>query len=244
MLLVAVRWILVILCILLYSVVGILIFAIFPANMKILHPFAKALGYSSLGILGIKLTVKGIENFESAPPAIIICNHQHNIDALIVSACSPPNSVAVGKKEIGRIPFFGLAYRLTGNVLIDRDNKKSALSSMEKIKEEMIRRQINIWVLPEGTRSKTGELLPFKKGAFHNAIGAGRPIVPVCISPYKNTLNLGKLRSTNVVVEFHPPIPTEGMKIPDDIQPLLDKSRQCIAEGVAKLGSNTYNSKA
>jgi len=91
----------------------------------------------------------------------------------------PYGGCGVGKKEILRIPLFGLAYWLAGHLLIDRGNNTKAVASMKKLSDFVKAKGLSIWIWPEGTRSLNGKLIPFKKGFAHLALATGLPIVPV-----------------------------------------------------------------
>lgn len=98
---------------------------------------------------------------------------------------------------------------MTGNLLIDRDNRAKAHSTIAQVVEQVQKRNISIWMFPEGTRSRGRGLLPFKTGAFHAAIAAGVPIVPICVSS-TNGIKLNRWSNGKVIIEMLPPIDTSG----------------------------------
>src|SRR5262245_2347883 len=112
---------------------------------------------------GIHLEVEGREHF--ARPAVIVANHQSLLEAFIVPAVITPKTRMVGKKEVGNIPFFGWAFRATGQILIDRADSASAWAAIDASLANLPP-GVSLFVCPEGTRSQDGTLLPFKKGAF------------------------------------------------------------------------------
>jgi 1-acyl-sn-glycerol-3-phosphate acyltransferase len=87
----------------------------------------------------------------------------------------------VAKHEIVRVPFFGWAWWLSGHLLLKRQNRKSAIAAMNSITDDVKRLNMSVWLLPEGTRSRTGDLLAFKKGFVHLALNTGLPVVPVVV---------------------------------------------------------------
>ena len=117
-----------------------------------------------------------------------------------------PTTVTVGKKSLLWIPFFGLLYWLTGNLLIDRDNRAKAHSTIAKVVDEFKRKRISFWMFPEGTRSRGRGLLPFKTGAFHAAVAAGVPIIPIVVSTTHNKIKLNRWKNGLVIVEMLPPV--------------------------------------
>jgi 1-acyl-sn-glycerol-3-phosphate acyltransferase len=128
---------------------------------------------------GIRVLLEGTENI-SEPPYIFMCNHQSTLDifALLTSLDLPFKWIA--KKELFSIPFIGWALKMGKNISLDRGNPRKALRAMNeaacRIKEGM-----NVIIFPEGTWSKDGRLLPFKKGGFSLALRTGVPVIPVGI---------------------------------------------------------------
>ena len=159
-------------------------------------------------LFGIKLISRSKPEFTQ--PAIYIGNHQNNYDMVTISSMVPARTVSVGKRSLIWIPFFGLVYWATGNIFIHREKRSSAISTMNKVGEIIRNKQISIWMFPEGTRSRGRGLLPFKTGAFHAAIAAGVPIVPVCCSSLQGKINLNRWDNGKVICEMLPPIDTSG----------------------------------
>ncbi len=143
------------------------------------------------------------------------------------------NTVSIGKKSIVWIPFFGLLYWLSGNILIDRKDKHSAKRTIEKTVERIGKDQLSVWMFPEGTRSNGRGLLPFKMGAFHTAIKAGVPIVPVVLS---NTagFKLNRLNNGYVIVESLQPIATEHYPL-EDIKKLSSICHKLMVDKIKQL---------
>lgn len=105
-------------------------------------------------------------------------------------------------------PVFGPFYWLTGNILIDRNNKTKSRGTIYQVVDQMKKRDISIWMFPEGTRSRGRGLLPFKTGAFHAAIAAGVPVVPICVSNTDKKIDLNRWNNGRVIVEMLAPIDT------------------------------------
>lgn len=106
------------------------------------------------------------------------------------------------------MPLFGQLYWLTGNILIDRANRSKAKGTIDQVVDSMNQSDVSVWMFPEGTRSRGRGLLPFKTGAFHAAIGAKLPIVPIVCSSTSG-LKLNRWNNGHVIVEMLPPISTE-----------------------------------
>ncbi len=209
----------IILIIILLSVVGVLssiFFLLRPFHPNNVYLLARALNYA-FPILGLKLDVSGRENLYKHRPCVAISNHQTGLDIFIGTAMVPPRMVSMGKKSLRRIPIFGQMYWLSGNVLIDRANKRKAMSVMDKVAKEMHERDLSVWIMPEGTRSRGRGILPFKRGAFYLAQRAGVALVPVVVSDYKN-LNFKKWKSGTITIKV-----LEPQMAPNDIYDWKDK---------------------
>ena len=141
----------------------------------------KVIGPVVAKIVGAKVINPDAEKLSNSTPAIFVTNHSSALDVFICMALCPYGGCGVGKKEILRIPFFGLAYWLAGHLLIDRGNNAKAIASMKKMSDFVKAKNLSIWIWPEGTRSFDGKLIPFKKGFVHLALATGLPVVPVIL---------------------------------------------------------------
>ena len=127
-----------------------------------------------------RVDVIGRENVLMEKPQIFMANHQSDFDILIVLAHIPGQFRWIAKKELFKIPIFGKAMRNAGYIEIDRQNHEKALKSLDEAAQK-IREGKSVVTFPEGTRSKDGNIRPFKQGMFHLAIRSGVPIVPISI---------------------------------------------------------------
>lgn len=125
------------------------------------------------------------------------------------------------------IPFFGLVYWATGNIFIHREKRSSAIETMNKAGQIVKERQVSVWMFPEGTRSRGRGLLQFKTGAFHLAISAGVPIVPVVCSNLHNKINLNRWDNGVVICEMLEPIDTSGYSR-ENVKELMEKCHQIM----------------
>ena len=186
------------------------------------------------GIFGYKLDVRLPEGAYERGQHIYIANHQNTWDLFTVSAAVTPKVVTVGKKSLLWIPLFGQIYWLTGNILIDRFNRSKAVGTIEQVIERMKASDLSVWMFPEGTRSRGRGLLPFKTGAFHAAIGAEVPVIPIVCSTTQGKLDLNKWDNGHVIVEMLPPISTEGYK-KADVRKLAEKCREQMKAKLEEL---------
>jgi lysophosphatidate acyltransferase len=152
---------------------------------------ARAFKYVMALTTGITFEVEDPNNYlETVRPAVFIGNHQSELDVLMLGCMFPKYCSVTAKKQLRLIPFLGWYMTLSGTVYIDRKNSKDARQAMAGAASEIQRRKQSVYMFPEGTRSYAKEpgLLPFKKGAFHLAVQAGVPIVPVVSANYSHIL--------------------------------------------------------
>jgi 1-acyl-sn-glycerol-3-phosphate acyltransferase len=152
-----------------------------PLRIRIANVYGKLVGPWVTRILGVRIRVRHRERLAASSPAIYITNHTSAVDVFIAMFLCPLGGCGIAKKEIARIPFFGWAYLLSGHLLIDRSDRESAISALTATGELVRRHRLSIWVWPEGTRSRDGRLLSFRKGFVHLAIATGLPVVPVVL---------------------------------------------------------------
>ncbi|KID85417.1 AtaAp protein [Metarhizium guizhouense ARSEF 977] len=152
-------------------------------------------------------------------PAVFIGNHQTELDVLMLGAMFPKWCSVTAKSDLKHVPFLGWFMRLSGSIFIDRKNSKDAREAMAGAAKEIQTRQQSVYMFPEGTRSyaKDPVLLPFKKGAFHLAVQAGVPIVPVVVANYSHVLHIKSMvfRAGTVPIKVLNPIPTKGLTSAD-----------------------------
>jgi 1-acyl-sn-glycerol-3-phosphate acyltransferase len=135
-------------------------------------------------------------------------NHQSLYDVPVLFHVLGANLRMITKEELFKVPVFGPAMKHAGFISIDRSNRERALQSLEVAKQK-IAGGLNVWIAPEGTRSKTGQLLPFKKGGFNLALDAGLCVLPVTLKGTRDILPAKGTRSranAHVRVTIHPPI--------------------------------------
>jgi len=152
------------------------------------------------------------------PQAVYIANHQNNFDLFTLANVFPKGAVTVGKSSLRWIPFFGALYWISGNIMINRKNKKKAIATIDQIVTEMKETGLSIFMFPEGSRSRGRGWLHFKRGAFHAAVQAGVPIIPVVCSNTHQQVKMNRWRNGKVIVEMLPPIDTTGLHETDVVQ--------------------------
>ncbi|OTQ58096.1 1-acylglycerol-3-phosphate O-acyltransferase [Gilliamella sp. A7] len=214
-------------------VLGVIFCLFNPRNPKNVARFAHLFSFFFKPILGVKVDTRRQANINNLGSCVFIANHQNNYDMVVAADIVQPKTVTVGKKSLALIPFFGQLYYLTGNILIDRNNKSKARDTINLVVNEIKKRGISIWMFPEGTRSRGRGLLPFKTGAFKAAIAAGVPIVPICVSD-TNNIKLNRLNNGHMIVEMLPPIETKNLR-KEDARILMEQCHQLMSEKIAQI---------
>ncbi len=161
-------------------------------------------------------------------PYVVVSNHESFTDILLLSHL-PWEMKWMSKAEIMRIPFLGWCMHLAGDIPIWRGKVDSARDAMAR-SLEVLKRRVSVLIFPEGTRSTSGEMLPFKDGAFRLAITAGVPVLPLVVTGTKNALakHDWRMNPADATVTVLEPIETTGLTL-DDVGALKERVRAVIA---------------
>jgi 1-acyl-sn-glycerol-3-phosphate acyltransferase len=170
-----------------------------------------------LSSAGVTVTVEGTEHLSQTEAQVIVANHQSWFDILALFYVLPVELRFVAKKELFAIPFFGWALRALGHVRLDRGNLQAAIKAYEIASTYIREQRLSVLVFPEGTRSRTGQLQPFKAGPFVLAIQSGAPVVPAYVAGTFGILPKGsiRVRPSAVHVSVGRPIPAAGLTLED-----------------------------
>jgi putative phosphoserine phosphatase/1-acylglycerol-3-phosphate O-acyltransferase len=169
-------------------------------------------------LIGMDLNVTGEQHLWSHRPAVFIFNHQSKADVIILAKLLRRDIAGVGKQEIKtETPILGKVLELGGVVFIDRANAKNAIESMAPLVDAMKNEGKSVVLAPEGTRTVSPRLAPFKKGAFHLAMQAGVPLVPIVIRNAGDVAPKGDFvyRAATVDVQVLPPVDTSAWRVAD-----------------------------
>ena len=215
------------------SLAGILICLTSPRNPKHVMTFGRMYGKLS-HVFGIKMVYRIPEEANHYGSCVYVGNHQNNYDMITMSNAVQPRTVTVGKRSLIWIPFFGQLYWISGNILIDRSNRSKAHNTITQVADQIKKRNISVWMFPEGTRSRGRGMLPFKTGAFHAAMAAGVPVVPVCVSTTQGRIKLNRWNNGVVIVEMLPPIDTSKYTR-EQVRELAEDCRQMMIKRIAEL---------
>ncbi|MEL7292977.1 MAG: 1-acylglycerol-3-phosphate O-acyltransferase [Pseudomonadota bacterium] len=185
-------------------------------------------------LLGVELIQRGLDNAPLPRNSVYISNHQSVYDFVTSPGMLRPRTVSLGKKELIWVPFFGFLYWITGNILIDRQDKSKARDTIKQVADAIHQRNLSVWAYPEGTRSKGRGLLPFKTGAFRMAIEAGVPITPMVVSTTHNKFDLNRSDNGIVITEMLEPIEVTDYKL-SDARALADHCHALMQAKIAEL---------
>lgn len=216
-----------------FSVIS-LFAGILDRSHNIYFMLSRLFGKGVLAIARVKLKISGLENIDKNKSYIFVSNHSSQFDIPSLQVAIPQQASIVYKKELTKIPLFGWQMRFGPYIMIDRQNVDSALKSIEMAKKLMSERGRSILLFAEGSRSKTGEVQPFKRGAFYLASRVGHPIVPVSISGANKILPKGKFKIKKGVIHIHfaSPIETGNISTRKEELELMEKVRNVVIENI------------
>jgi 1-acyl-sn-glycerol-3-phosphate acyltransferase len=203
------------------------------ANLQIAARWARLIAQ----LTPVDLDIEGAENIEPGCSYVVVANHQSQYDIPVIYGYSGLDLRWVMKAEIGRIPFVAQGCRAIGHIFIDRSNPDQARSA---INEAVARLADGTGILffPEGTRSRTGELLPFRKGAFRVAVDRGWAVLPMTVTGTRDILPTGglRVRPGRARLVIHPAIKPDSLRssgsADEAVRELRRRSRDAIASAL------------
>jgi 1-acyl-sn-glycerol-3-phosphate acyltransferase len=182
-----------------------------------------------LRVSGVRVTAVGMENIAPGRPQIVLSNHASWYDVLALTAIIPKRYRFVGKKELTRVPLWGRAWQASGHIAIDRSDTNRAVESLDRAGQMVREDRSSIIIFPEGTRTSTGALQPFKKGAFMLALHNGIELLPTAVQGTHAILpkDSWRVRPGRIIVRFGTPLDTASYSV--------DKRDELIARARAEM---------
>lgn len=210
----------------------VIVCSFFSRTGNLPHLLARWWANSILWVSRAKITVIGTEKLNPGQSYIYMPNHQSNADIPLLLGRLPVQFRWLAKEELFKIPIFGRAMRGVGYISIDRSNRKSAFASLERA-ARTIRNGTSVLIFPEGTRSRDGNILPFKKGGFVLSVDAGVPIVPIIIRGTGSIIAKGHflIRPRPVTMQILDPVETAGYTRKTKDQ-LLERIRSILIDHI------------
>ncbi|MGH9944351.1 MAG: lysophospholipid acyltransferase family protein [Pyrinomonadaceae bacterium] len=208
-----------------------LLIAYLAGRRELVYPAARFGAKNWLRLSGMKVKVDGLERLDPRQTYIFVANHRSYLDTAALFHHLGRNIGIPAKKELLKVPILGYGMGYVNIMAIDRSNRERAFETV-RAAIERIRSGVSFGVFAEGTRARPGQLLPFKKGAFHMAIEARVPVVPIAIknTDYLMGKGTGVARPGTIEMVILPPIDTEGLSPEDDVARLALEARARIAE--------------
>jgi 1-acyl-sn-glycerol-3-phosphate acyltransferase len=194
------------------GLVAVILYRLVPSK-QLTWRFAKAQARNLARLCGVRVHTRGVEQLGPGP-YIFAPNHSSHFDIAALLGYLPGANRFAAKEELFRQPLFGMVLRTLGMIPVDRDNPAEAIESLNRLENE----RFSVIIFPEGARTRTGELQPFKKGAFVTAIRLGIPVVPIACKGTGEVMPAGRYLSIvpgDVEIVVLDPVPTVGMTYED-----------------------------
>ncbi|WP_263359151.1 lysophospholipid acyltransferase family protein [Acidicapsa ligni] len=187
-------------------------------------------------IAGIRIHITGLENIPAATACIFMSNHVSNLDPPVLLPLIPGRTSVFLKRSLMSIPILGYAMRLAEFIPVDRDRTVESAQEGVRLARQVLMKGIHITTFVEGTRSRDGRLLPFKKGPFYLAMESGAPCIPISIWGTETMMSKGSLRihRGTAHVVFHAPIYPANVASANiaDRAVLMEAVRAAISSGL------------
>ncbi|KAI8803983.1 hypothetical protein BJ742DRAFT_682544, partial [Cladochytrium replicatum] len=222
------------------------VFSVIGWGYKTNKYVGRTFNYLTTYMLGTKFVADDPNGYlEKTTPAVICVNHQASLDMAAVGCVFPTESVILAKKELIYAPILGQYTYLAKNIFINRSNRNSAWETMAEVGRLLVQSKLRLFMFPEGTRSRqnNNEMLSFKKGAFHVAIQAQIPVVPVVVATYSEAYSskFKRFGGGVIPVKVLPPISTVGMTL-DDVDALMKQTREVMVNSLQKMSMKPTSS--
>ncbi|HUB52593.1 MAG TPA: lysophospholipid acyltransferase family protein [Terracidiphilus sp.] len=214
--------------------------AVITGNATPLYKVAVTIQRLALLLGGIRVEVQGAELIPAQTACIFMANHVSNLDPPVLIPRIPGRTSAFIKSSLMKIPVLGFGFKLGEFIPVDRDGRVESAQESIAVARRVMAKGLHITTFVEGTRSRDGRMLPFKKGPFYLAKEAGAPCIPVSIHGTESMMAKGSMRITpgTAHIEFHAPIDPDNFATREE---LLEAVRAAIASGLPQWMRNAGN---
>jgi len=214
--------------------VAVIVASFFRGSVRVYDAVPRIWSRWLLRAAGVRVEVHGLEHMDPSRPQIIAANHVSWFDVAALAAVVPKRYRFIAKRELAAVPIWGRAWQAAGHIAIDRRDTQRAVAALDAAADIVRADHSTIIIFPEGTRSPTGQLQPFKKGAFMLALRAGIEIVPTAVQGTHRILprDSWRVRAGRIIVRFGPPVDSAAYdettrdelvaRVRSEIQALLD----------------------
>jgi 1-acyl-sn-glycerol-3-phosphate acyltransferase len=204
---------------------------VITGDATILYNLSQSIVRTAFRIGRIRVLVEGRENVPAGRACIFMANHVSNLDPPSLLPNIPGRAAAFLKSSLMKIPILGYGFKLGEFVPVDRDGRVESAIESVRAAERVLAKGIHIMTFVEGTRSRDGRMLPFKKGPFYLAMQTGALCIPVSIHGSETLMAKGSMRITpgTVHITFHPPIDPKNYAHRSD---LMAATRAAVAGGL------------
>jgi len=206
-------------------------FTLLSGNVGPLYAAGSWIARTAMFVAGIRVRIEGREHVPAGRACIFMANHVSNLDPPGLIPRIPGRTSAFAKKSLFKMPVFGYCLKLAEYIPVDRSRSVSGAQESVAAARRILAEGIHITTFVEGTRSKDGRMLPFKKGPFYLAMETGAPCIPISIYGTETLLAKGSLaiKPGTVHFIFHPPIDPANFACRED---LMQAVRASIASGL------------
>jgi 1-acyl-sn-glycerol-3-phosphate acyltransferase len=207
-----------------------------PDPSHVVDAYPRLWAQRLLWLAGARVRFENVEHLDPDAPQILVANHTSWFDVLALAAYLPGRYCFVSKKEVRKIPFLGYTIERCGHIFIDRSDHQKALQSLEEARRKLEKGKPTVIMFPEGTRSETGQLQRFKKGAFVLAIQTGADVVPAAITGSRAVMRKHSLliHAGTIDIRLGEPIPVKSLTAANRNE-LMQKTRDAL-EGMLSSG--------
>ncbi|MBN2706279.1 MAG: 1-acyl-sn-glycerol-3-phosphate acyltransferase [Deltaproteobacteria bacterium] len=192
-------------------------------------------GWINLKLNGVRVVYRGLENIDPHQTYMVVANHKSFLDIYAIFSCRALHCLFVAKRELTKIPIFGLALKRSGSIIIDRGNRQQAIARLKTQGKILRRNEISIVIFAEGTRMPASVRLgKFKKGGFMLAAQLGLPILPLSITNSGNLQPKGKIgiRPGTMILTFRPAINIPEYRDGVSLTEIMEETRKAIDAGL------------